>query len=113
MRIEKILKKEEIPECYNDHLLLSAHPIVMTDIGTIRYKTNNAIRWCCDHIDLNEMCIAFNYGAFTEEEYMQFYRDIGYSLCGFEEIFGDAMDRLLGIVRDPETGKEISRKKTS
>ena len=43
------------------------------------------------------------------KDFVQFYMDIGYSLSGFEEVWGDYMDQALGIVRDVETGEEVSR----
>lgn len=39
-------------------------------------------------VDLNQLAIAHHRGKFTTEEYMKFHMQIGYSLCGFSEIFG-------------------------
>lgn len=38
---------------------------------------------------LNQMFVAYAEEKFTLAEYMQFYRDMGYSLNGFTEVFGD------------------------
>jgi hypothetical protein len=108
---EKIIPYSKVPEQYKDHLLLSRHPIIRDEEGIYRYKKSSMMRWLCDHINLNIMWKEYEYGVFTREEFMQFYRDIGYSLCCFEEVWGNEMDKILGIKRDPETGEEISRKK--
>ena len=49
--------------------------------------------------NLNDMAVAFARGQFSLEEYMQFYRDIGCSLCGFIDVFGDRWDEAHGIKR--------------
>lgn len=71
--------------------------------GVYRFMEKPIMRWMCDNgVDLNAMCIAHEEGDFSLKEYMQFYMDIGYSLCGFSEIFGGAIDRMneLGITHE-------------
>lgn len=63
------------------------HEEIITD-GILRYKENPVIRWMADHCNLNELWIAHtNDGVGTREQMKQMYRDIGYSLGGFVEIF--------------------------
>ncbi len=73
---------------------LGGHPIVRDADGTLRFKANPLVRWLCDQIDLNKMWLAFGQGAFSETAFMQFYRDIGYSLGGFEEVWGETLDKI-------------------
>lgn len=80
--------------------------------GTLRYKANPLVRWLTDRMGdshehhwmirredapcptLNSMAVAFAQGAFPLADYMQFYRDMGYSLSCFEEVFGEALDQM-------------------
>lgn len=65
--------------------------VVEDDQGVYRFRAKDLILWAVDHggVNLNSMCIAFQQGAFSLEEYMEFYRGLGYSLCGFIDIFGE------------------------
>lgn len=65
--------------------------IVESMSGTYRFRADSLVRWLVDskRIDLNQMCIDFQRGRFTLDDYMRFYRGLGYSLCGFIEIFGE------------------------
>ena len=107
---ERIVDISEIPRMYHDLLLLSDHPVIKDDQGILRYKTNNLTNFLHDNckFDLNKIWFQYrNFGSWTEDEFMQFYRDIGISLCGFCDIWGEAIDEKLGIKRDEETGREI------
>jgi len=83
----------EIPEWARFQVGLTSHQIVEVD-GVLRYKASPLARWIWGRIDLNDMARAYNQGEFSLGEYMQFYRDIGYPLCGFEEIFGEVLDAM-------------------
>lgn len=54
-------------------------------------------------LDLNELFTCFHRGAFPVEEYMKFYMQIGYSLSGFIEVFGD---RTADEFKLPATSEE-------
>ena len=41
-----------------------------------------------DQIDMNQLFKAFMADEFTLEEYQSFYQDLGFSVGGFEEVFG-------------------------
>ncbi len=43
-----------------------------------------------ENIDLNLLSIDYQKGKFTDIEYMEFYMGMGYSVCGFSEIFHNA-----------------------
>ena len=92
---EKILKsvptkrrqetKKLILQHYND-VELNDHPVIWTD-NVIRFRSSSLQYWLKEHVSLNDLWIEYANKRFTKEEVMQFYRDIGYSLCGFTEIF--------------------------
>lgn len=58
--------------------------------GIARYLTDQ------QGVDLNKLCLAFNYNTFSLEEYMRFYASLGYSLSGFYEIFEKAEITKIG-----------------
>lgn len=86
------------PEDWPESLLWQAqfakdHPVYRDQENVLRYEPNPLIMWMLEHangqISLNDMWIAFLRGdTFTRDEFMEFYRDIGYSLSGFDEIWG-------------------------
>ena len=57
--------------------------------GTHRFVKKPIMSYLCDKINLNLMWIDFQREncSFSVEEFQQFYRDIGYSLCGYWEIW--------------------------
>ncbi len=66
--------------------------------GVWRFKQNKLIRYLVDEIvDLNRMKIEFHNRKFSLDEYMQFYMDMGYSLSGFYEIFGQSEAEEWGL----------------
>lgn len=90
----------EILKYYGDLLAESKHPIYRDEHGTPRWVPNKLLCWVSDQCRrlpeggiFNTMATAFqrniltNDPMFTLEEYKEFYRDIGYTLCGFSEIF--------------------------
>lgn len=94
--------EEPLPEWAQFQAKLSTHPIIRDKNGVIRYQANRLVKWLFDsgNLDLNAMRVAYIYGAFSKEEYMQFYRDLGYSLSGFEEVFSEELSET------PEQGAE-------
>jgi len=83
----------EIPEWAQFQASLSLNPVYLDD-GILRYEAKTIARWIGDHVDLNEMWTAYRNGAFSRDEFMQFYRDIGYSLGGFEEVWGEELEGM-------------------
>jgi len=89
----------EIPEWAQFQVSLSPNQVYFDDYDVLRYRTKQyesrgIRRWINDHIDLNKMWIAYRNGKFSRDEFMQFYRDIGYSLGGFEEVWGDELNEM-------------------
>lgn len=60
----------------------------------LRYQLNRLVDWLATHININEMWLLYQRGAWDRETFMQFYRDIGYSLAGFEDVWGEALDEM-------------------
>ncbi len=78
----------EIDYKYFPHAKGHEKDVVQVD-GELRYRKNVVIRWLLDFgdVDINKIWTTHNAGAFTTEDMMEFYRLIGYSLNGFEEIW--------------------------
>ena len=58
--------------------------------GIKRFKGNRIVSWCLGNsTDLNQIWKMVNSGLFTYEELKEFYKLIGYSVNGYEEIFKD------------------------
>jgi hypothetical protein len=87
----KVLLQDEY---YRRQVELTDYPIIEDRDGVYRYEEKPITRWLCSQVNLNQMAIAYQGGQFSTAEFMQFYREIGYSLCGFEEIWGDEMDEM-------------------
>jgi hypothetical protein len=69
---------------------LSDHPVIIDDQGTYRFRQTKD--W--EKYNLNQMAIDYQNGRIPREEYMQFHRDIGYSLSGYWDIMGDELDMI-------------------
>lgn len=95
---EKTLKpvpQEDLPEWAQFQASLTTHPIILDEQGVLRYAANPLICWLQERVSINDMWIAYaRSGAWTREQFMQFYRDIGYSLSGFEEVWGEELDKM-------------------
>lgn len=99
-------------EHYSDLMEALGWPeVVEDDRGVYRFAANRLFRWMTEATDgsnpdprslsfdpprphrvsLNDMAIGFQRGAFSLEEYMAFYRGLGYSLDGFIEVFGERL----------------------
>jgi len=65
------------------------HEIIETKEGTLRWKENPDVTRILEKISLNDLipllyCLGYNKNS---EVYRQLYRDMGYSLSGYWEIF--------------------------
>jgi len=65
------------------------HDIIEDESGTYRWKPIEISRWLADTVNLDDMWKAYQQGAFTTEQFQLFYRQMGYSLCGYDEVWGD------------------------
>lgn len=63
------------------------HEIIIDDMGTIRWKENKSVRKYVK--DLNDVIAMFHCLGITKnhEVYRALYRNLGYSLSGYHEIF--------------------------
>ncbi len=88
----RVIPHDKVPAIYSD--VLEAFPdavIVKDKDGVLRFKQNELLRHVTDtSLDLNALSVAFENGEFSGDEYMRFYQDIGYSLCGFCECFPES-----------------------
>ena len=65
------------------------HEIIETDNGVIRWKANPDAEHFLKNISLNDLCPLLNCMGYDKnsEVYRKLYRDMGYSLSGYWEIF--------------------------
>lgn len=73
-----------------------AHPIVIDKDGTARFVANKLMRHFVKSkkVNVGDVFDALAAGNCTEAEARRFYRDIGYSIGGYDEIWGSADDIL-------------------
>lgn len=87
-------QKDLLAQCGKDAL---NHPLEVVD-GVLRFQGNRAIEAIMRNprtrVDLNELWVSLNLDDPAVRLGLRaFYRDMGYSLCGYLEIFGDMLDR--------------------
>jgi len=65
------------------------HPITVCENGYYSWKETTTHKLLSDHYDLNDVVCDFISEGLTKnsEEWREFYRDMGYSLYGYWEIF--------------------------
>ena len=75
-----------------------SHPVVVDGRGTglvVRWKRNDVVVVMIDkYVDLNSLWIDFTKGNMPIEDMATVYRLMGYSLCGFIEVFGDHIEGI-------------------
>lgn len=90
-------------EYYLGHIKLlglDKHPFGLDEHGTLRFEstdTNSKVWQRYRELggseentgDLNTLWIEFAHKKFTLDEMMQFYRELGYSLCGFVDVWSE------------------------
>jgi hypothetical protein len=87
----KVIKRADIPQYYEGMMQTESHHDheVVRINGVIRWKENPAVNDLIEKIPFNELCSLLNalgHGK-NSEIFRQLYRDIGYSLNGYWEIF--------------------------
>ena len=78
------------------------HPVVLIgtdDARCLRWKANTVVALMTDHqstnrIDLNKLWQDFIDKQLPIEDMATVYRMMGYSLCGFQEVFGEYIDDI-------------------
>lgn len=71
------------------------HPVVIDPRGSgrvLRWKANPVVKWLTGRAGINEMWEAFYGRNLPVEDLATVYRMMGYSLCGFIEVFGEHME---------------------
>ena len=63
--------------------------VVTDEQGVLRFKEDKLVCFLVDsgQVDLNRLAADFSTGRFDGDAYMRFYRGLGYSLAGFDEMF--------------------------
>ena len=85
MTYDDLLPHEK--EMYRDLDLVSKRaPLERDKDGIIRFQSNWAVVWMVRQISLNDLWMASRNGH-QDQELRQVYRMMGYSLCGFMDIF--------------------------
>jgi hypothetical protein len=88
---EIIISRELVPEEFMEMMLTESHhehEIIVKD-GYIRWKENDDTRHFLENISLNDLCPlleTLGHGK-NSEVYRKLYRNMGYSLSGYWEIF--------------------------
>ena len=91
--MEKKINREDIDIDWINEMLETEshhdHEILETSNGILRWKENPVINFLVDNYDLNDIvCKLFNKGYTKNSElYRKLYRDMGYSLYGYWEVF--------------------------
>ena len=56
--------------------------------GVLRFVPSRPIQFAASRISLNDMWLEAGRNRWPDADMRRFYRGMGYSLCGFSEIFG-------------------------
>jgi len=91
----KILKREDVAQVHENYREIfdaekhHDHVIIEDSQGVYRWKENSTVRTIIDKGILNEIIILFHALGYDKnsEIYRKMYRDMGYSLSGYWEIF--------------------------
>lgn len=95
--------RKVIEEHYSD-VVTNNHPVVEdppepSGNRVLRFKADPMTRWIVDvamsgsggRLTIHDLWVAFQNkhgGRWSRKKMMRFYREMGYSLCGFGEVFG-------------------------
>lgn len=88
----QIVDRKDLPEDYIEMMETEQHHqhvIVRDDNGVLRWKEDPFINRLVDACNLNNIIAGFNVMGINknQEVYRELYRRLGYSLCGYWEIF--------------------------
>lgn len=82
---------EHYADMFDRQHVLAGDSIIIDPHGVIRFKPERLGQWIADTISLNRMvmeCRSARDGALRQ----RIYKDMGYSLCGYLEVFGTSDD---------------------
>ena len=82
------------------------HEVIEDEHGTVRWKSDPSVNEVLDRVNLNDIWMLFYKMGLTKnsEEVRKLYRDMGYSLSGYWEIFYCDMN-------NPDAGEYKPKKK--
>lgn len=109
---------ERLGEYYQDHaelLGLHKHPFGLDQNGVLRFEeTPTKSQIWLDHQtqDLNQIWTNYHRGKYTMADMMQFYREIGYSLCGYVDVWSDKYYPLADQVKFQKALNKLRGKKS-
>jgi hypothetical protein len=89
----KIIKRSEIKDSEYREIFKKEshhnHEIIETRDGCLRWKANPDIEVFLKNISLNDLCSLLNCLGYDKnsEPYRKLYRDMGYSLSGYYDVF--------------------------
>jgi len=90
----KIIDRKDLYDIEDYRLIFETeshheHEVIEDEHGTLRWKTDPAVRAVIDKGILNDLWVLFMSMGLTKnsEEVRKLYRDMGYSLSGYWEIF--------------------------
>lgn len=89
----KVVSREEaaaLAETYAEVLAQETHhthELVYDEYGTLRWKANSSVKLLFKHGGVVNFNLFWEQHGKKDEEMKQLYRDMGYSLCGYWEIF--------------------------
>jgi hypothetical protein len=83
-----------IPDWAQFQVSLSDHPVITDPNGILRYQAKPLAQWLCNQTTHKAIWKAYEQNQFSRDELMQFSRDIGYSLTGFQEIWGEVLNEM-------------------
>lgn len=74
---------------------------IIENDGILRFKRNKLIRYLHDkhHHDMNNMWELIENDMLDKNDLVKYYIDIGYTLCGFEEVWEKYIDKVLNNAR--------------
>lgn len=91
--IPKNVEYEDAPDKESITILVNGEPkaTYIDEYGVQRFVPGAVIVFLFenDQVNMNELFKAFMNDEFTLEDYQEFYQDLGFSVGGFEEVFGD------------------------
>ncbi len=85
------VNRKDLPDCYAEMMQTEQHhdhEIIMVN-DVVRWKVNEGVREVVDMCDLNHMIADMQKKSIgkNDEPYRRLYRNMGYSLSGYWEIF--------------------------
>ena len=90
---------EQVRDCGPD---AQAHDVILDQQGILRFKADPFTRKLCNLVNLNDLWAGLDLTNQAERlSLRKFYRDIGYSICGYLDIFGEQLDEEEGRKERP------------